>query len=140
MPWFGTYSASSGKGYSLFTILAAVLSTMALTSTLAAILTHAFITGRVALPPGLSNLASIIARVLPGTDYRSAPMGSAADDEHRGDWTWAQPVRRDTQPPPPFIARDLQQRPPPAQTSAGQGANKESVVQFQFQFVYSLNR
>lgn len=90
-PWF-----TSGKsGYSLFTILAAVLATIALTSTLASILTHAVITGKVVLPPGLSNLGALFARILPGSDYRRT---GSADTEHRSDWTWAQPHRREGTP------------------------------------------
>lgn len=72
-----------------------VLATIALTSTLASILTHAVITGKVVLPPGLSNLGALFARILPGSDYRRT---GSADTEHRSDWTWAQPHRREGTP------------------------------------------
>lgn len=82
--------------YSLFTILAAALATAALTATLASILTHAVITGRVVLPPGLSNLGALFARILPGSDYRRTT--TVDESPHRGDWTWAQPHRKEGTP------------------------------------------
>lgn len=80
-------------GYSLFTMIVAMLATSALTSTLCAVFTHAVLTGRLILPPGLSHLGAFFAHVLPGSDYRRA---GTAESEHRGDWTWAQPQRKDT--------------------------------------------
>ena len=65
----------------------------ALTVTLTSILTHAFITGRVVLPPGLSNLSNIFLRILPGSDYRRTPNIEDVDSSHRSDWTWASPAR-----------------------------------------------
>ena len=43
--------------------------------------------------PGLSHLGAFFARVLPGSDYRRT---GTTESEHRGDWTWAQPQRKDT--------------------------------------------
>ena len=42
--------------------------------------------------PGLSHLGAFFARVLPGSDYRRA---GTVESDHRGDWTWAQPQRRE---------------------------------------------
>ena len=43
--------------------------------------------------PGLSHLGAFFARVLPGSDYRRT---GTTEGEHRGDWTWAQPQRKET--------------------------------------------
>ena len=86
-------SAWSKGRYSLFTMIVAMLATSALTSTLCAVLTHAVLTGRLVLPPGLSHLGAFFARVLPGSDYRRT---GTTEGEHRGDWTWAQPQRKET--------------------------------------------
>ena len=85
------YSAPMPYGSS-----AAALATAALTATLASILTHAVITGRVVLPPGLSNLGALFARILPGSDYRRTT--TVDESPHRGDWTWAQPHRKEGTP------------------------------------------
>lgn len=162
-----TAAPCTPAGYSLFTMIVAMIATSALTSTLCAVLTHAVLTGRLILPwggmleracpsgqrrsgppwpprannwqpplarrcsahwrgavasrcrpslltargpaihpqgrpmrsasfparrPGLSHLGAFFARVLPGSDYRRA---GTVESDHRGDWTWAQPQRRE---------------------------------------------
>ena len=45
--------------------------------------------------PGLSHLGAFFAHVLPGSDYRRA---GTVESDHRGDWTWAQPHRKEGTP------------------------------------------